>query len=172
MKVINLLGGPGCGKSTTASGLFYYMKLKGLKVELVREYVKDAVYEDRKIFDDQVYIFAKQNRRQAILRNKVDWIITDSPLILSAVYAPVNYYKSFSSLCLEAFHEYDNYNFMLNRVKEYSNIGRFHTEEQAKGVDEKVKNFMNINGIEYETVDGGVSAPYKIMIDCEIHTHV
>jgi len=169
MKVINLLGGPGCGKSTTASGLFYYMKLKGLKVELVREYVKDAVYEDRKIFDDQVYIFAKQNRRQAILKNKVDWIITDSPLILSAVYAPVNYYNSFSNLCLEAFNEYDNYNFMLNRVKKYSTIGRFHTEKQAKGVDKKVKDFMDTNDIPYDYANGGVSGPYEIMINCGIH---
>jgi len=163
MKVINLLGGPGCGKSTTASGLFYYMKLRGLKVELVREYVKDAVYEDRNIFDDQVYIFAKQNRRQAILKDKVDWIVTDSPLLLNAVYAPVNYYESFSNLCLEAFHEYDNHNFFIDRNKPYSTQGRYHTYEQALEVDKKILDIMNNNNIKYTTVRGGTATPYKIM---------
>lgn len=163
MKVINLLGGPGCGKSTTASGLFYYMKLKGLKVELVREYVKDAVYEERNIFDDQVYIFAKQNRRQAILKDKVDWIVTDSPLLLSAVYAPVNYYKSFPLLCIQAFEEYDNYNFFIQRNKPYSTQGRYHTYEQALETDKKVIKMMEEYNMPFINVLGGPSAPYKIM---------
>jgi len=30
MKVINLFAGPGAGKSTTAAGLFYYMKKLGM----------------------------------------------------------------------------------------------------------------------------------------------
>ena len=35
------INGPsGCGKSTLAAGLFYDLKLHGLKVELVNEYVK------------------------------------------------------------------------------------------------------------------------------------
>ena len=64
MKVINLFGGPGVGKSTTASGLFYEMKKARLEVELVTEYAKDAVWEGRtSLLDDQIYIFAKQQRR-------------------------------------------------------------------------------------------------------------
>jgi len=162
MKIINLLGGPGCGKSTTASGLFYYMKSAGLKVELVREYVKDAVYESRNIFDDQMYIFAKQNRRQHILVNSVDWIITDSPIILSAVYAPVNYFPSFSNLCLEAFRSYDNINFFINREKPYSNIGRHQTEDEAKIIDTTVKDFMMDNDINFYSVSGSAECPKEI----------
>jgi len=169
MKIINLLGGPGCGKSTTASGLFYYMKSAGMKVELVREYVKDAVYESRNIFDDQMYIFAKQNRRQHILVNSVDWIITDSPLILSAVYAPVNYFPSFSNLCLEAFRSYDNINFFISREKPYSPIGRNQTEEEAKAIDISIKTFMKENNIDYHSVRGSKDSPKFIMKNLEYY---
>ena len=47
MKVINLFGGPGCGKSTTAADLFARMKLRGLSVELVTEYAKDVVWDEK-----------------------------------------------------------------------------------------------------------------------------
>ena len=40
--VINLLGSPGAGKSTTAARLFYELKMKGVKCELITEYAKDS----------------------------------------------------------------------------------------------------------------------------------
>lgn len=154
LKVLNLLSGPGCGKSTTASGLFYFMKKKGLRVELVREYIKNPVYEKRKIFDDQVYIFAKQHRLQHILKNDCDWIITDSPILLSAVYATENYFPSFQQLVLEAYDTYENYNFFLTREKEYVNLGRNQTKEEAIEIDRKVKQFMVDNHLPYNVVPG------------------
>ena len=88
MKVINLYGGPGSGKSTTAAGLYYRMKMAHHNVELVTEYAKDLVYADRLegMLDQQEYIFAKQNNRLHRLRNKTDWVVTDSPILLSTVY--------------------------------------------------------------------------------------
>jgi len=47
-RVINLLGGPGVGKSTAAAKLFAKYKDEGKSVELVREYVKDWAWEGRK----------------------------------------------------------------------------------------------------------------------------
>lgn len=163
MKIINLWGGPGCGKSTTAAGLFYLMKVDEYKVELIREYIKDAVYEKRDIFKDQIYIFGKQNRRQHILHHQVDWAITDSPILLSALYAPKNYYPAFTKLCLQTFASYDNINIVLNRVKPYINLGRNQTEEEAREIDKRVKIFMYENQIPYFEVDGDLHAPEKIL---------
>ena len=162
MILINLLGGPGCGKSTTAAGLFYLMKVKEYKVELIREYIKDAVYENRDIFSDQIYIFGKQNRRQYILQHKVDWAITDSPILLSAVYAPKNYYPAFSELCLQTFDSYNNLNILLKRVKPYVNLGRNQTEKQAIEIDNRVETFMLDNKIMFHRFDGDLHAPKKI----------
>lgn len=143
MKVINLMAGPGTGKSTTAAGLFHFMKLEDYRVELVTEYIKTMAYEGRKeIFSDQVYIFGKQQRRQHILRNQVDWIVTDSPLILSGVYAPENYFPSFEKLVMEAFNSYNNHNFFLKRVKTYHRYGRGQTEEEARAIDVRVLEFL------------------------------
>ena len=39
--VINLYGGPCCGKSTVSAGLFYELKCLGVECELTGEYAKD-----------------------------------------------------------------------------------------------------------------------------------
>ena len=64
MKIINLIGAPGSGKSTTAAGIFYNLKMKGIKCELLTEYAKDRVWEENFMaLNDQLYIFAKQNHK-------------------------------------------------------------------------------------------------------------
>ena len=82
MKVINLWGGPCSGKTTTAAGLFHKMKMQGLNVALVQEYAQEAIWEQRQaLLDDQIYIFAKQQRRLSRFEGHgLDWVITDSPL--------------------------------------------------------------------------------------------
>lgn len=155
MNVINLLSGPGCGKSTTAAGLFHKMKLMGLNVELVTEYIKGAVFEGRtNIFNDQIYIFAKQHRRQFILQKECDWVITDSPILLSAVYAPENYYPSFESLVLEAYYQYNNFNFFIERKKKYVNLGRRETKEEAIAIDKRILKFLDKHKLPFIRVTG------------------
>src|SRR4051812_46140966 len=86
-KVINLFGGSGLGKSTTAAGLFYEMKLRGIHCELIREYVKQWAWDGTKIGPmDQVYIFGKQAEAESRIYGKVDIAVTDSPLLLSPIY--------------------------------------------------------------------------------------
>ena len=72
--VINLFGGPGVGKSTTASQLFANLKWSNINCELVREYAKDKVWENSlELLDNQLYVFAKQHHRQYILNEKVEY---------------------------------------------------------------------------------------------------
>ena len=94
--VINLFGGPGLGKSTIASGLFYRMKVAGFQVESVTEYAKDVVWDQAPTkFSDQLYITAKQNRKLWRLQDQVEWIVSDSPLLLGLHYAPPDYFPQF-----------------------------------------------------------------------------
>jgi len=54
--VINLWGGPGTGKSTSAAHLFGMAKIAGVNAELVQEYVKSWAWEGRTIHSfDQLY---------------------------------------------------------------------------------------------------------------------
>lgn len=149
MKVVNFFGGPGIGKSTIAAELFVYLKKKHKEVELVTEYAKDLVYEERhNILQDQLYVLAKQNRRLLRLIPKgIEYAITDSPIILGAIY-----YKKYGGTSInllnmieEVFNSYNNINFFLERhpTVEYKGIGRVQqTREQACEIDNEVKQIL------------------------------
>ena len=139
------------------------MKLRKFNVELVTEVAKDFVWENRyQCLNDQLYVSASQNHRLERLRNKVDWAITDSPLLLSLVYIPDGYYKNYKPLMLEIFNSYDCQNFYLNRVKSYSKIGRMQTEKESDMVAERIKNELKRNRIKFIEVDGDEEASQKI----------
>jgi hypothetical protein len=157
MKVVNLFGGPGSGNSTTAAGLFYQMKLMHQNVELITEYAKELVYSDRVTFlnSKQEYVFAKQNLRQFILKDKVDWAITDSPLLLSLIY-PKIYNTSpgdhFDAYVIETFNRYDNINIFLERPETFSGVGRVQNLEESVRVDNLIIDALDSTGIKYEKV--------------------
>jgi predicted ATPase len=141
-KVINLWGGPGSGKSTIAAGLFSAMKSRGMSVELVREYVKDVVWDTRGInWYDQPYFLGKQWKKEAMLYGKVDYIITDSPFEFSAVYG--RHYVGITFLDeyvanLKKFageHGVTYHDIFIVRDKPYVCSGRNETEEEAKKID-------------------------------------
>lgn len=144
MILINLYGGPGTGKSTTATGLFSQMKLQGFKCEYVSEYAKDVVWD--RSFDllhNQLLIFANQYHRiQRLESHGVDYVITDSPLLLSLNYMPENYFASFKGLVKEAYQSFNNFDVFLNRVKPYQPIGRRHAEESAKDMDRTIHDIL------------------------------
>ncbi len=154
MKVINIFGGPGCGKSSTAAGLFYLMKRQDLNVELVTEYAKDLTWEgDDSKLQDQLYILAKQNRRLERLKNKVDYVVTDSPLLLGIQYATPDYFpKFFSSFLVEIWSQYENLNYLLTREGSYITIGRSQSEKEAIVLDTEIRNMFSCFNIPYMVV--------------------
>lgn len=161
MKVINLFAGPGCGKSTNAAGLFYKMKNLNYRVELIQEYAKDMTYEKRSnILEDQLYMFAKQARRIERLRGHVDFIITDSPLLLSIIYNTKS--TILNDLIEETFNSYNNKNFFLKRLKPYQQYGRNQTEEQSKEIDLKIRKMLIEKRYYFDTIDSNETAVDKI----------
>lgn len=151
---VNLFAGPGAGKSTYAAYLFSQFKLERRNVELISEYVKSWAYEGRKILDfDQLYISAHQMRREYLtLDNGVDFIITDSPVRLGVCYAKRSGSKIAECLeiILEEFDEkYPSLNIFMNRGVNYSTKGRYESLDQAKEMDELIKNYLRESSIPF-----------------------
>lgn len=163
-KVININGGPGVGKSTIAAGLYSKLKISRISCELVTEAAKEITWEGtHKLLENQIHIFSEQFRRQWRLIDKVDYIITDSPLILNSVY--YDYYLNklgddvkFSPAYIEqsrkffdnTFLEFNNYNFFVTRYFEVTKndemiyptwdpIGRNQSLEEAIVIDNKIQ---------------------------------
>lgn len=118
----------GSGKSTTASYLFAELKAKGYETELVIDVAKDMVWdEDWNRLNNQVLIFSTQLQKLDRLVGKVEYVITDSPLLMQ-----IGYYKErqspapkhFKKLCLSYANRYNNINIYLKNNKEISSIGR------------------------------------------------
>ena len=148
--VINLWGGPGCGKSTTMAKIFSELKIKGYNVEMVSEFAKDLVYENRMdTMKDELYIFAKQNHRLFRVKDKVDIIVTDRPLPLTCVYDKVygKNDKNLHTLVRRTFKEYDNINILLGFNEDnYKKEGRLQTEEEALNLHHKIAEELELYG--------------------------
>jgi len=144
MTVINIFGGPGAGKSTMASELFVMMKKLGYKVELVTEFAKDLVYaDDNTRLDDQLMVFAEQHHRLFRLKDKVDFVITDSPLLIAKVYNKSLNGVIFNPFVDDIFDRYDNINFVLERDDSfYQKYGRIHNLSQSKEIDNRIYNIL------------------------------
>lgn len=170
--VINLLGGPGSGKSTTSADLYKEFKMQGYSVELVREVVKELAYAGIK--PDafyRPYLFGRQTREEAKLFGKVDIIVTDSPLYLDAFYE-----KRYSgtNIIQAAVPEYIKeaekrgviyVNFLMKRTHEYQTAGRFESEEEAKEVDVALKAWLDEREIAYTYVEADDANKAKYVLN-------
>lgn len=150
--VVNLLGGAGAGKSTTAALVFGQLKKKGINCELVTEYAKEVVYEENmKRLQNQLYIFSKQYYSMDMIRDKVNVIITDSPLLLSMHYnrnfSDSNFLRVpdeiFDKLVLYCYTTFDNLNFYIERNHEYKQEGRYQDEARAKQEDAIIRSLID-----------------------------
>jgi len=170
--VINLLGGSGIGKSTTASKLFGIMKDKKYNVELVREYIKEWCWAERKITPFiQSITYGVQLEKESQLYNKLDYIVTDSPLFLYPVYQKYNYGHDaikdqiLSDMTIAKGMNVDHINFVLKRTKDFDTRGRFETEEQAIEVDVLLNQFMENENIPAVEVNCNDSQRVEFILD-------
>ena len=162
--VVNLLGGPGVGKSTLTAAIFAKLKDHDVECEMASEFAKELVWEQRnETFKDELYIFAKQAHRLFRLNGKVDVIVTDRPLILTCLYATDD--EKLCEFCFDRFSRYNNLNYLLTREKQYNPNGRNQTEDEAKKLDDETKKKLNAYGVLYVELPGNMSTADRIVND-------
>ena len=155
-KVINLVGGPGSGKSTAMAGVFYNLKKLGINCEIVTEYVKDKVWEESYyVMKDQLYLSAKYYHKLWRVADKVDYIITDSSLLSGVLYYE-DRTETFERLMIEQYNKFDNILYFLNRDDSFfQTVGRIEDLEKSKEIDIKIKDFLDKYKIPYKEINAG-----------------
>ena len=162
--VINLFGEPGVGKSTAAmDDITARLKRKGINAEYVSEFAKDKVYENNgEVFKHQEYLFGKQSFKMGRVRDKVQVMVVDSPLILCIVYNnDKTLGKDFNKTVRDVFNSYTNRNYLLTRNHIYEDEGRFQNEEEALEVRKQIIMALDSMNITYNFATSSE-------LDCEI----
>lgn len=155
--VINLVGGPCCGKSTIASELFSRLKKMGIKCELCTEYIKERIYEENQtIAKEQIALFGAEHYKIWNKLGKVDVIVKDGSFISNIIYKKEDN-PEFDALILSEYNKCNNLTFFLNRgTLEFENYGRIHNLAESLKLDEQIKNIhkkYNLPYIEIESRD-------------------
>jgi len=172
---VNLFGGPGTGKSTTAAGVFYRLKTQGTNAELIGEYAKDRTWlNDSSTLLCQPYVTSKQLFRQYRVNGKVDIAVTDSPFILGLCYPGFGNTDSWAKGVLEQFELFNNLNIFLERdleVHRYNPKGRNQNVDQAIEKDLDIKNMLVEHNILFHSVRvqpgmGTIDDILKILESC------
>jgi adenylate kinase family enzyme len=178
---INLFGGPGSGKSTLSALLYANLKQSFLQygkhynVELVREWIKKWAWEGKSVQDyDQVYVFGKTMQQEtSLLRHrKVDLIVSDCPLWLTAFYASQPQFKQYeiaeplAYLSKSFDKQYPSLNYILRRQnRKYNPHGRYQTEEEARNIDDEIEKFLQYHGVPYAIINGTVADNIQCLTD-------
>ena len=165
MLIVNLFGVPGAGKSTGAAYIFAKLKMLGINAELITEFAKDKVWENNsEVFKNQADLCGKQSYRISRCKDKVDVIVTDSPLPLSIFYNTGEFLtENFNKSVMDVFNSYNNLNFLLLRTKPYNPIGRHQSEEESDALKQPMVQLLKERGISYVEVDGDIVGYDKII---------
>jgi adenylate kinase family enzyme len=163
-KIVNLMGGPGTGKSSIAAGLTYKLKSKHISCDNPYEFPKILAWdENHSAIKDQLYVIANQHRGIVKSWGKVDYIILDSPILLSLIYKsyykgteyPSTLYKeSFDKLVLDIHRQYDNINILLKRGNGVHNEKeRYQNLEESIELDRLIKDVLDNNELPYIEIE-------------------
>lgn len=155
MKVVNMFGSPGAGKTTKALMTTALLKEAGIDSDISLEVVKSYIHAGAEnLLAYQNYIFAEQERNLRFLLNsrEVEFAVSDSPLLLPVLYAKEQPHY-FKDLVFEHFNQYDNINFFIHRKHKYSFNSRVHDEKQSNLIAKKMYAFLVNNNIPFTEIN-------------------
>lgn len=154
--VVNCFAGPGAGKTGCAWSIAAELKKLGKVVEYVPEYAKELVWRGNLQMLDgslghQTALLQEQKSRIDCLIGKVDYVITDSPLLLNASYLNPQS-GTYEKNVVDIFNNYNNFNVFIQRnEKNFEKEGRIHGFEESKKLDGEIKDMLKRNNIYFGT---------------------
>lgn len=158
--VVNLIGQPSCGKTSTSVKLLAHLKELGVECEYCPEAAKTYLYDGKKVNKYmQFELFGRECSTQSRLFSSVSVVLSDSSPILAAFYEYFyNGDNALSPACKEFYKKAKEdgikvINFLLPRKKAYNPKGRYQDESQAADVAVKLKEWLAQEGYTYTFLD-------------------
>ena len=159
--VISFVGASGTGKSTAALGTAFKLKMQAKSVEYVDEFAKSLVYTGtlEQYIANQSYIVSEQYKRIYDLLGKVDYVISDAGLQISALHSSGE--KVIEDLAWYLTGKINQFTILIERDKEkvkFEEDGRVEDEEESRIFGEKFEKYMKANNAQYVKVVGSEAA--------------
>lgn len=168
---IGLMGAPGSGKSTLAAYVYAMLKDDGIDGELVTEYIREHVNKHKKVpsITFQSIVYERQVEKEKILPENLNFFVTDSPHILSYIYASLYIdYKDadqvelLGDLYLKFLRESkDAYDLLYvlehNHPPKMDDGVRYQTSKEMKILKKGIPNFLDMHKVKYRVLDKDTS---------------
>jgi nicotinamide riboside kinase len=164
---IALLGAPGCGKSTLAAYVYAMLKDEGLDGDLVQEYIREHINKHKQVpsITFQSVVYERQLEKEKILPENLDFFVTDSPHILSYIYASLyidyndkdqvellgDLYLKFlrqSRMAYDLVYVLDH-----NHPPKMDDGVRYQTSKEMKILKKGIPNFLDMHKVNYRVMD-------------------
>lgn len=154
MQTINLYGPPSVGKSMQSAFIFGKLKYLGYNAEMCSEYAKDLTWKKISIKEGgptlQLEIFINQLKKEDLLKDKVDFMVTDSPLLLNAYYSQSELTKK---IAMDR-NSNKQFHFWLTRSNaKFEKEGRVHNEEESRQIESQMKEYLQTCNVDLIVVD-------------------
>ena len=159
--LINLFGSSSAGKSSLMADLFYALKLKNKTVEMCPEIIKQWAWDGINPNQyDQYFLMGQEIKQQSRLLGKVDYAISDSPVMQNSFYndylnSKDNLYrpsKDYLELVERDGHTIKN--FFLFRNKPFETQGRYQTAEESDYIAQCLVKYLEDHNVKYHVVTG------------------
>jgi nicotinamide riboside kinase len=156
-KVINFVGAPSVGKTTMSALIFAELKHMHKTTELVQEYAKTLVWQERyDELDNQYQVSMEQYKMLKAVDGKVEYAVMDSPLFVGMFYnrtyeTNVCNVEKTEEMILSKMAEFHNIYIYLERNEEfpYEEQGRVHNEEQSRKIEKQMVEMLEEQMISY-----------------------
>ena len=154
--VINAYGGPGAGKSVACLDVCSALKKAGYTAEYVQEYAKELVYDKNMEMlngsaKNQFAILKEQTRRIDRLYDQVDFIVTDSPIMLNSIYNK-ELTQEYGFEVNQLSEAYVNFSVFIERdASSFEEEGRIHNLNESIEKDAEIKNMLDEYEIHYNS---------------------
>jgi len=180
LKVINIISGPGAGKSTLVSFIHGELKLLHYDIEVVHEYAKILVLQKRfEELNNQHYVSNKQYKLLKSYEGTTEFTITDGSLLHGLYYNKSNK-DNVSNLdktedaILRFYNNFENINIFLDRHdNEYDTRGRIENYEEALKADKEILKHLTKHNIDFLRIKSDIKNIPEIIkyIETKIKTN-